>query len=156
MKPVTLSRMFYNVFVLLILAWLFNFPWAISVLMGATVSMAIMGVLKRRDRISVADLLAAGTVTLTAALLVKHSALASMLTGIVLGAIVSSNVLAPGSSNLKQPIGRTLGILIGVLGSYFVSYNWAELFAGLLIGVLFAGLSAVPQQPPATSQIGAR
>jgi hypothetical protein len=155
MKTVNFSKMFHVVIKLLILAWLFGFPWAASVLMGMTLSMAIIGVLKRRDRISVADLLAAGTVTLTAALLANHSALASMLTGIVLGAIVSSYILAPGSSDLKHPIGRTLGILIGVLGSYFVSYNWAELFTGLLVGVFFTGLLAVPQLPPATGKIEA-
>lgn len=152
----TFSRIFSVVIKLLILALVFNFSRAASVLMGMTVSMAMIGVLKRRDRISVVDLLAVGIVTLAAALVTNNSAMGSMLIGIVSGGIVSSYVLAPGSSDLKRPIGRTLGILIGVLGSYFVSYNWAELVLGLIVGVLSSGLSAIPQQPPATAKVEAR
>jgi len=158
MNTATFSKIFKALIVLLIEAWLFDYPRATSVLMGLILSMGILGILKRRDKISMIDLLAGATLTLAAVLLVRHNALMSGLTGTVLGIIICSYVLAPGSSSLRHPLGRTLGILIGAVGSYFVSYCWAELLVGVLTGFLFTGLLfSLPRQPrQAVSKTGAR
>ncbi|HEY6349311.1 MAG TPA: hypothetical protein VI636_07875 [Candidatus Angelobacter sp.] len=135
----------------LILAWLFGYQGAQSALMGVILVVVLIKVVELRDRISIFDLLAGGVLSLIAVSVTRHIPLASGLTGIVLGLIVTSYILAPGSPNLRQPLGRMMGILLAVLGGYFVSSTWEELVAGLVVGVLLTGLFfGVQKQPQST------
>ena len=132
----------------LILAWLSGYQGAQSVLMGVILGMALIKVVELRDRISIFDLLTGGVPTLIALSLMRQYPSASGPTGIVLGLIVTSYILAPGSPNLRQSLGRIFGILIAVLGGYFVSSAWEELVAGLAMGVLLTGLLFGAQKQP--------
>lgn len=135
----------------LILAWLSGHQRAQSVLMGVILVLALIKVVELRDRISIFNLLIGGVPTLIALSLMRQYPAASGATGIVLGLIVTSYIVAPGLPNLSQPLGRILGILIAVLGGYFVSSAWEELVAGLAAGVLLTGLIFdVQKQPQST------